>query len=111
MLRLLSLAVLCLALAACAGDSASTSTTDSAASIDATVVALDTYTTKCGCKIDEVGHCGNYIEIGGEFVEISNGKAHGLGPMEWCGQDHGSCEASGTIEDGKFVAKTFESKE
>lgn len=40
---------------------------------------------RCGCKIDSVGHCGNYVAEGGEWLEISNDKELGLGRMEWCG--------------------------
>ena len=40
---------------------------------------------RCGCKIDSVGHCGNYVAEGGEWLEISNDEELGLGHMEWCG--------------------------
>ena len=40
---------------------------------------------RCGCKIGSVGHCGNYVAEGDDWLEISNPDAFGLHKMEWCG--------------------------
>ncbi len=40
---------------------------------------------RCGCKIDSIGHCGNYVAEGDEWLEISNPGDHSLSNMEWCG--------------------------
>ncbi|MEZ5973729.1 MAG: hypothetical protein R3F17_05915 [Planctomycetota bacterium] len=40
------------------------------------------YTVNCGCKIDEIGHCGNYVLVEGHAYEIQGDL--GLGKMEWC---------------------------
>lgn len=39
---------------------------------------------RCGCKIDGIGHCGNFVAEGGEWLEIANYAELGLGHMEWC---------------------------
>jgi hypothetical protein len=58
----------------------------------------------CGCAIDEIGHCGNYVEIDSRYVEIGNSDELALGPMEWCGKSGVQAETAGEIKDGKFVA-------
>ena len=62
------------------------------------------FDAKCGCSIDGVGHCGNFVKIDGRYVPILHPS---LGRMEWCAnKDAGAkIEASGEIKDGKFVAK------
>lgn len=52
----------------------------------AQTVALESGTRelRCGCKIDSVGHCGNYVADGDDWLEISNPSDHNLGVMEWC---------------------------
>ncbi len=54
---------------------------------DVTPVAIEASMreVKCGCDIDEIGKCGNYVDVDGEWAMISNPKEHGLGAMEWCG--------------------------
>lgn len=53
---------------------------------DVTPVALEAsvHEVKCGCHIDEIGKCGNYVDVDGEWAMISNPKDHGLSGMEWC---------------------------
>jgi len=53
----------------------------------ATPVALESgvHEVKCGCHIDEIGKCGNYVDVDGEWAMIANPKDHGLSAMEWCG--------------------------
>jgi hypothetical protein len=67
-------------------------------------VDLATRRVSCGCAVEGIGVCGNYIEIDGVFVKIANSKELGLGGMEWCGKDGVTAESSGEIRDGKFFA-------
>lgn len=64
---------------AVSGDESSTEPNAKLVSIESAVREV-----RCGCKIDGVGKCGNYVDVDGEWLEIGNPKAHGLGVMEWC---------------------------
>ncbi|MCK5941405.1 MAG: hypothetical protein KAI24_05495 [Planctomycetes bacterium] len=68
------------------------------------------HAVKCGCSIDGVRRCGNYIEIAGRYVPIVHPK---LGMMEWCSkQDAGAkIETTGELQDGKFVATAWKTVE
>jgi hypothetical protein len=65
---------------------------------------------KCGCSIDGVGGCGNYILIDGKYVPMIHPT---LGKMEWCAQkDKGAkVETVGAMKDGKFVAESWKTVE
>ncbi|MCK5941126.1 MAG: hypothetical protein KAI24_04075 [Planctomycetes bacterium] len=65
---------------------------------------------KCGCSIDSVGKCGNYIMIDGNYVPMIHPK---LGKMEWCAlKDKGAkVETVGELKDGKFVAVSWKTVE
>lgn len=54
--------------------------------VDVTPVAVEAAMreVKCGCHIDAIGKCGNYVDVDGAWVMISNPKDHDLGAMEWC---------------------------
>lgn len=110
MLRLMTIAALSASLTGCAGEATESSTGDAPATEQTAgqTVALASHTVKCGCIVDEVGTCGNYIEIGDEFVEIANRDELGLGVMEWCGGGEHTAKAAGEIVDGEFVASSFE---
>lgn len=71
---------------------------------DRVVAEATQFDAKCGCSIEGVGHCGNFVKIDGRYVPILHAS---LGRMEWCAKkDAGAkIEASGEIKDGKFVAK------
>ncbi|MFH0945089.1 MAG: hypothetical protein V2A76_07815 [Planctomycetota bacterium] len=60
----------------------------------------------CGCALEEVGKCGNYINIDGHFVELVGDT--GLGVMAFCKQDGLKGEVAGEMKEGKFVATSFE---
>lgn len=49
-------------------------------------IQLDSATRelRCGCKIEGIGTCGNYVADGEDWLEISNPDDHSLGRMEWC---------------------------
>jgi hypothetical protein len=70
-------------------------------------VELATRNVSCGCALEEVDHCGNYIEIESQYIEIANGEELGLGEMEWCGKEGVQAESAGAIKSGKFVAATL----
>jgi hypothetical protein len=74
----------------------------------ATPIAIthSTHDVMCGCSLEEIGHCGNYIEIDGEEYPISaeEGEGKTLGGMEWCGVDGATAEVEGEIKDGEFIA-------
>ncbi|MFT7670203.1 MAG: hypothetical protein ACI8X5_002911 [Planctomycetota bacterium] len=72
-------------------------------------VASGTHTVKCGCAIEEVGHCDNYIEVDGQFVMIANSEELGIEnpKMEWCKSGPGEAVAAGAIKDGKFVGTSL----
>jgi hypothetical protein len=59
----------------------------------------------CGCKIESVGSCGNYIEFDGEYAEITNSADVGLGGMQWCGSSDDHATITGTRTGDKFEAK------
>ncbi|MBL8900577.1 MAG: hypothetical protein JNM84_23300 [Planctomycetes bacterium] len=67
----------------------------------------------CGHALPEVGHCGNFVEIEGQWVEVLWPE---LGVMEWCrqGKKGAEVEITGAMKDGKFVAtalKTLPAKQ
>lgn len=89
MLKPLLFTACALSVLACGGANegdTSTSPADSAAAPKAQTVALEAGVRelRCGCKIEGVGMCGNYVAEGEDWLEISNPDDHGLGKMEWC---------------------------
>lgn len=70
-------------------------------------VELATRNAVCGCTLDEVGHCGNYVEINSRYIALANSEELGIGGMEWCGKEDVQVETAGEIKDGKFVATTL----
>ena len=81
-----------------------------ASSDGATAVADGTaldgeYTVRCGCAIDEVGKCGNFVEVAGNNMMLTGDI--GLGPMEFCKQPDQMAHVHGTVTDGKVVATEF----
>lgn len=60
----------------------------------------------CGHTLDEVGHCGNYVELGGKHVELIWAE---LGKMEFCKDKAkgAEIEIAGEMKDGKFVATSY----
>lgn len=76
------------ATAACGVESSSTLTVSGGSTPAATTapvaVASGVHEVRCGCKIDGINHCGNYVDVGGTWVEIANPGDYQLGAMEWC---------------------------
>jgi hypothetical protein len=106
----------CVLLMAC-GSKTEESKTEAAADHATQQVALHDMTVElavrhasCGCALEAVGSCGNYVEIESQFVEIANGDQFGLGEMEWCGKQGAKIETAGEIKNGEFVAATLVKK-
>jgi hypothetical protein len=103
----------CLLLLACGSETresesdAATDQTDLQVTIPDMVVELATRNVSCGCVLEEIGHCGNYIEIESQYVAIANSEELDLGGMEWCGKSGVQAESAGEIKNGKFVAATL----
>jgi len=65
------------------------------------------YEAICGHALPDVGKCGNYIKIEGDWVVLEHPS---LGVMEWCaaGETGATVKVAGAMTDGKFVASTYE---
>ena len=60
----------------------------------------------CGCSVEGVDKCGNYIEIEGEYVHLENPS---LGEMEFCAHkgEGVDVEVVGAMDGDKFVAESW----
>lgn len=58
---------------------------------------------KCGCSIDGVGKCGNFIEFDGSYVPLLNAT---LGTMEFCKFKGAGCKikVAGAMKNGQYIA-------
>lgn len=70
-------------------------------------IALGPHTVQCGCTIESIGGCGNYIQIDGAWQRIRNGDELGLGTMAWCGQGPVQAQAAGTLDADGFTGTTL----
>ena len=68
------------------------------------VVASAERNVACGCSVEGVGECGNYIEIDGKFTAIANWEELGLGAMEWCKKENQHASSAGELRGDKFYA-------
>ena len=127
-MRLFAVILVALAMAACSGsdnqetaDTGTHDTPEATAAADphaghdhtagahgAVAVDLATREVKCGCAVESIGTCGNYVDIDGDFTYIANGTDLGLGSMEWCGKEEVvTAETRGELKGGKFYALTL----
>lgn len=90
---------------ACKGEATQTVQADPAGvGADATV-ARAVHDVECGCRIDGINKCGNYLAWEGAYLPIAKtGAGAELGVMEWCGAPGSKAECEGTIVDGEFLA-------
>lgn len=99
----LLLASLLLLPVACYADVAVT-TTGTVAPADQ-VITRSVQSVECGCTINGIMKCGNYLSLEGAYLPFAlEGAGAELGPMEWCGAPDSTAEVEGNVEDGKFVA-------
>jgi len=86
--------------AACSDSTAPDSSAAAAAGASAKAVPAAVREVRCGCKIDGVGKCGNYVSVDGKWLEITNREERGLGVMEWCSADAKvEAEVAGDLDD------------
>ena len=61
----------------------------------------------CGCSLPAVGHCSEWAEVDGEWVELALPAASGLGAMPFCGKSGLRAELEGELAQNKFVVTNF----
>ncbi len=60
----------------------------------------------CGCVLEEVGHCGEYIKIGDKYLELA-GDLGLEGTMPFCGKEGLKAKVTGEVKDGKYHVTSF----
>jgi hypothetical protein len=111
MKTLLTIALAC-SLVACSLEASESQDADADADVSVGVtadhvVASGAFDVACGCSLESVGHCGNYIQIDSEFLEVGNSEELGLDHMAWCEQKGVRARAAGQVKDGKFVGESL----
>ena len=105
---LLAVPVVAILLAGCGGPSESTSGAANEGQPVPAIMALQAaleYDVECGCTIEAIGHCGNYLKLDDKFLEITGVD---LGPMEFCEKEGLKAKIAGEVVDDKFAATSFE---
>lgn len=110
-MRILNLALFLTALLAfgCGGENQAAEKPDDyapAKGSGAGTMAASVYDVVCGCAIDSIGKCGEYIVVDGKHLVLTGDL--GLGDMPFCKKDGLKAKVEGKVEDGKFVATSFE---
>lgn len=59
----------------------------------------------CGCVLEEVRHCSEWIDLEGEWVELE--LPLDLGSMPFCGKQGLRAKVDGQVEGEAFVATSF----
>lgn len=95
-----------LALAACSSKPASTNAPAGTADAVTAPARSHVHDVACGCALGLA--CQNMISVDGKFVPLTGPATAGLGDMAFCGKKGQQAKADGKLEDGKFVASTFE---
>ena len=70
-----------------------------AAAAEPVALAEGTHEVRCGCGIESIKKCGNYVDANGSWAQIANPADFSLGKMEWCGEKGHKVEATvaGTV--------------
>lgn len=63
------------------------------------------HVVQCGCTLDGIGGCGEYIEVEGRFVRLE--LPVDMGAMPFCGRDGLRAKVDGALAGEVFVATTF----
>jgi len=113
---LVAISVLLALLTGCNGESGSGAPTAGAAPDTATraaepasaPVVEGAHSVRCGCSLEDVGTCGNYVEFEGAYVELAFPEDLDPGEMAFCGQDDLMAKVEGEMSDGRFVVSSFE---
>lgn len=66
-----------------------------------------THSVTCGCTLEQVGHCSEYIEVDGQYVELQLPESAELGKMPFCGKENLKAVVEGALKDGKVIANTL----
>ncbi|MCH2110905.1 MAG: hypothetical protein MK135_16425 [Polyangiaceae bacterium] len=67
-----------------------------------------THAVTCGCTLEHVGHCSEYVEVDGQFVELQLPESQDFGPMPFCGKEGIKAKVAGELKNGKVIATSFE---
>lgn len=62
----------------------------------------------CGCALDHVGHCSEWIHVDDEYLSLQLPEGMDLGPMPFCGQEGLQAAVSGEVVGDTYVATSFE---
>ena len=83
-----------------------TESTEPAETTPAEAVAV-VHDAICGCKLEEVGECGNYVKVADKYVVL---EPPSLGVMEFCkdGEKGAKIKVAGEMMGDKFVASSYE---
>ena len=63
------------------------------------------HAVECGCTVEGVGKCSEYIQVDGEMVPLK--LPVDMGSMPFCGKSGLHARCDGEMVDGVFVASTF----
>lgn len=105
-MKFLALLLIALPLTACSGEEHIEISVDP---VPAKTTSIST-NVQCGCTIDSISKCGNFVEIDSKYIPIANDKELGLGHMEWCNQGPVAADVAGEVVDGAFVASKLDTK-
>ncbi len=101
-----------LALFACACTSEAEPTKAAPGATPATTPAsvtaeLKVHDAMCGCSIEGIGACGNYIKVDDKYVVLEHPS---LGTMDYCGagEKGAKVKVAGAMAGDKFVATAYE---
>jgi hypothetical protein len=82
-----------------------TASTTAPSGVQAIHIPESVHGVKCGCAIDGIGKCGEYVDIDGKYLPIDGDL--GLGSMPFCHKEGLKAKVEGDVKEGKFHFKTF----